>query len=231
MTKAGTLLQDDRFSPAMHLARLTPLSRPPTTDVEAECRAQAALHPGSAGGCSGGQTGPTVWRRQGGQRWSAWAGWGWVCLSPARAWAGLRAGFIHPHSALSSPQRHNTALQDLLGTRDLRLVVETEDFPITGRNIRLPAFSMVWGACPARGGGWVGAQAAPCRAMPSVSACVPRVGHGGPAAPQGRPGWAGACPGVGGGREAPSQSARARLARQRASRWHRPASRGCAWRM
>lgn len=43
-------------------------------------------------------------------------------------------------------QRHDEALHELLGDRELQLVIETEDFPMTGKGGRLPAFSMCWGA-------------------------------------------------------------------------------------
>ncbi|KAL6774600.1 hypothetical protein ACKKBG_A25610 [Auxenochlorella protothecoides x Auxenochlorella symbiontica] len=41
-------------------------------------------------------------------------------------------------------QRHNAALHALLGGRELRLVIETEDFPMTSQGKRLPAFAMCW---------------------------------------------------------------------------------------
>lgn len=51
-------------------------------------------------------------------------------------------------------QRHNEALHELLGDKELLLTIETEDFPIMGRGKRLPAFSMCWGASGIlRGGG------------------------------------------------------------------------------
>ena len=50
---------------------------------------------------------------------------------------------------------HNAELAALLGPRQLRLIVETEDFGVVWRGARwrLPAFAMCTGAGPGRGGG------------------------------------------------------------------------------
>lgn len=71
-------------------------------------------------------------------------------------------------------QRHNKELEELLRGRDLRLIIETEDFPITGHGHRLPAFAMCYSEPMQMQEDWsFPGVAILARGVCSTDACVP----------------------------------------------------------